>query len=251
MLAAESKVLPLRLCRTESSHAATLCLARMNQDALYAAQRFAPFLHPSELARLDGMTDLRRHGYLTGRYCAKHALAHHIGITALDHILIEPGVFGQPLVRAPSEAAIRIGISHSADYACGLAFDPAQPMGIDLEPMSVRHEEAVRSQMTPAERCLLANSWRHGHACAWLWTVKEALGKALLMGLTVPIWMYEVKAVEQSGQFLVTTFAHLIQYKALSFEWNGALVTIVLPARTTLEIPQDCGITALPFFQAG
>lgn len=247
MAAAQSIVVPLRLIRTEGSHGAILCLTRMGHAELLAEQQLRPFLHPAECARLEGMASLRRQSYLIGRYCAKQALAHQMAMGDLQRILIEPGVFGQPLVRAPTTNVSRISISHSADYGCALAFDPAQPMGLDIELTPPKHDRALRAQLTPAETNRIENIWRHENACVWLWTAKEALGKTLFTGLTVPMWMYEVSTAQRANLFLMATFTHMLQYKALTFLWNDAVVTIVLPARTQLELSPDCGIAAMPF----
>jgi phosphopantetheinyl transferase len=241
-------ILPVRLARPEGSHRATLCLARMPQEAILSRQLTDPFLHPAESACLDRMTtSLRRQSYLIGRYCAKEALTRQLGGEQAQRILIRAGVFGQPLVSAPANDGTGVSISHSADYGCALAFDPAQPMGIDLEAAGTRHERALRGQLTEAEAYRVATVWRHDNACVLLWTVKEAVGKAMRTGLTVPTWLYEVSAIQRVGLFLVATFQHLLQYKVLSFQWEGVFVSIALPARTTLEMPMESGILPICF----
>jgi phosphopantetheinyl transferase len=218
----------------------------MPLQAILSKQSNDPFLHPAELTCLDGMAaSLRRQSYLMGRYCAKEALTRQLGLGQAQRISIRPGVFGQPLVSAPATDGIGVSISHSADYGCALAFDPAQPMGVDLELAGTRHERAVRGLLTEAEVCRVETVWRHEHAYSWLWTVKEAVGKAMCTGLTVPAWLYEVSAIQRVGLFLVATFQHLLQYKVLSFQWEGAFVSIALPARTTLELPMENEISPI------
>lgn len=232
-------VLNLRMARPEGhAQRATLCLARGDEESLLASHKTRPFLHSLEAEYLDGLqASLRRQSYLMGRFCAKNALAQQMGLERAERILVEPGVFGQPLVRAPSHAGVGVTLSHSADYGCALAFDCMHPAGIDMEYPGPRHQRTLSPELSDEERARLEQAWRHPGAHTWLWTVKEAISKALHTGLTVPVRFYEVKECERVGVFLMATFSHFPQYKALSFLWQGMLVSIALPRRTQLAMP--------------
>lgn len=238
--------IPLGLQRRECRHRATLCLAHMTHASLLARQQASAFLDPDALQRMARMAaGTRQHSFLLGRYCATQAVSQHLGLPATHAVTIENGVFGQPLVSSPVGADARIAISHSANYGCALAFDQAQPMGIDLEPADRLEDSVLRPLVTAAEHRWLDAVRPGAHACTWLWTVKEALGKALCTGIALPMQLTEVIGIERDGVFLVARFRHLVQYKALSFLWHGALVSIVLPARTTLDMPFTGGLRAM------
>lgn len=230
--AAPGLTLPLCIEHDGEQYRAALCLARMSLPQLFSEQQSRAYLHPGEQAQLHLYTSpLRRHSYLLGRYCAKRALALQLGFDDPQGILVQAGVFGQPVPRTIAGADTRISISHSEDRGCALAFDAAMPMGIDLEIESSRHDDILRSQLCPAELYRLEREWPQPQVCTGLWTAREALGKALGTGLTMSPWIYEICSVEREGIYLVARFRHLPQYKSLSFRWENALVSIALPVR--------------------
>ena len=180
---------------------------------------------------------LRRHSYLLGRRAAKTALRQQMNLEQPEKIWVDVGVFGQPLVRAPAHAGMGISISHSADYGGAIAFDMAQPMAIDIEPLRRRDDQALLSQFTPAEIDRLNHVSQHPVSPLWLWTAKEALSKVMQTGLTVPLDLYEIGTIQQDGVFFVALFKKFLQYKTLSFRWRESMITIALPARTAVECP--------------
>lgn len=192
------------------------------------------WLHPGELARAQAMAfPVRRAAFLLGRIAAKRALAGALGAAPVSEIAVEEGVFGQPIVAGPGRLPC-IGIAHTGDWAAALAYDPRHPMGIDLESEDPTRSDAIRSQATVGELALLARlRLPEPSACTLLWTVKEALGKALTTGLMCPLWVYEVDAIAGEAGFQAASFAHFKQYRALSFMLApGIRCAVALPRRS-------------------
>jgi hypothetical protein len=98
----------------------------------------------------------------------------------------------------------------------------------------------MSGQITSGERLLLLGTGLDETelGCTWLWTVKEALGKALKTGLTVPLGIYELQNVSGEGRFVVTTFRNFGQFKCLSFCWRGAVISVALPWKSELRIDE-------------
>ena len=228
----------LRLDREEESLTASLCLVQMTLSDL--EQLAAHCLHPKEKKKLELLTfPRRRASYLMGRYCAKKALQQQINFVKLDNIWIGEGVFHQPILHGNEINAMQVSIAHTQDLGAALIFDERHPMSIDLEMNDNQHTPTITCQLTSSEKFLLYDQWYSTfniQPYPWIWTVKEALGKVLKTGLTAPMSVYEVNKLGHEGVFIMSTYKNFPQYKALSFLWNEAIISIVLPRKTEMTL---------------
>lgn len=199
------------------------------------------FLHPLEETYFSGLSYPRRqHSYLLGRYCAKQAIKAYYKDFDLRNIAIESGVFDHPVVTYMPGPPLQISISHTDTLGAALAFPETHPMAIDVETICPSKGDAIKSELSPAEQKL----WFHlrkekGDEAAQLtvlWTVKEALSKALKCGLTVPFEVLEVEVIREQENFVISTFKNFKQYQALSFCLDAHVCSIVYPIRTSLKI---------------
>jgi phosphopantetheinyl transferase len=233
-----TNIFSLNLNREEEYSTASLCLAKMPLSAL--AESVIDWIHPKEQATLERLTFQRRKAsYLLGRYCAKQAIQQQYTALPLNHICIGEGVFHQPILYGSEINAIQVSIAHTHDLGAALVFDERHPMGIDIELNNDNHTATIISELTSFEQCLLSNQWPFSSKIQpypWIWTVKEALGKALKTGLTVPMPVYEIKEVVHEGDFIMSTYKNFPQYKSLSFLWNETIVSIVLPRKTAMNL---------------
>jgi 4'-phosphopantetheinyl transferase len=157
------------------------------------------WLGPSERAHAARLlVPKRRADFLLGRWAAKELLAGLLasprgGAPPLDSYEIVPGPRGAPVVRRPDGARLPFGVSVS--HSDGTAFcaawpdpDDALAAGADLERIEARSEAFVRDFFTDAETAAWdarpAGGPRDLLATA-LWSAKEAVLKALRLGLTV------------------------------------------------------------------
>jgi len=226
----------LTLNREEESLIASLCLAKLALSQL--EQSASSWIHPQESTMLERLTfPRRRASYLMGRYCAKQAIQQVDDSVLLNQIWIGEGIFHQPILYGDGTKSMQVSIAHTDDVGAALIFDERHPMGIDIELNSDHHSSTIISELTSFEQGLLDNQWPVASKIQpypWIWTVKEALGKVLKTGLTVPMSVYEIKEIGHEGDFIMSTYKNFPQYKALSFFWREAIVSVVLPRKTTM-----------------
>lgn len=231
-------VISLQLDREEESLTSSLCLAKMVLSEL--DQFDSDWIHPKEKETLKLLTfPRRRASYLLGRYCAKKALQQQINLVELDKIWIGQGVFHQPILFGDGIKTMQVSIAHTEDMGTALIFDQRHPMGIDIEINDHQHDSIIASQLISSEKKKLDDplfSTFNIQPYPWIWTVKEALGKVLKTGLTVPLSVYEVKKIGHERAFIMNTFTNFPQYKALSFLWNEAIISIALPRKTEMTL---------------
>jgi 4'-phosphopantetheinyl transferase len=239
-----SDLFTLALHRRETSFRAQLGFSKA--PAYTLLHHSACYLHPEETAALQELNQERKSdNFLRGRFVAKRALSAYLQETDLTRIRIKHGVFNQPLVVYPTDSPPRISLSHSGEWAACLAFSDEHPMGLDLECIRPANAEAVYSQTTALERSL-RKELLEDEATFYtrIWTIKEALSKVFLTGLTANMEVYQIASIRQYEGYTVSTFSNFDQYKAMSFQWENYLCSIVLPKETHCLIPASLLETA-------
>ncbi|MFV9506724.1 MAG: 4'-phosphopantetheinyl transferase family protein [Oscillochloridaceae bacterium umkhey_bin13] len=151
------------------------------------------WLSPPELARLGELRVVkRRDDWLLGRWTAKRLAQQVLGGTenppALSQFTIHPAADGAPeLWREGQPVPRSISISHSHGQAlCALGVEGSR-VGADIERVNLQAPDFLRDYLTTAEHTLLASASpaaRPTLAIA-IWSAKEAVLKALRLGLTV------------------------------------------------------------------
>lgn len=225
----------LQLQRADSAHRAGLSLVSSSANDLGATA--GDFLHHQEWHRWQSFSHRRRaDDYLRGRHSAKQAVSVLYPDQIANEVIVESGVFQQPLLVCPSDPMLRISLSHASSLTAAVAFPAAHPMAIDVETIDSSHLPELKSQLTSAEVKLLTKfgSFSELEAVTAMWTIKEALSKALRSGLTAPVSIYEVAAVTADSGLLRAQFRHFIQYQALCFRCGLAMCSLVLPGRSRL-----------------
>ena len=177
-----------------------LCFSRITFQQL--KEDYSSFLHPIEEAYFSGLTHPRRqHSYLLGRYCAKQAIRACHNDVDVKEISIEAGVFDHPVVTYEAHSPLQVSISHTSDFGAAVAFPEVYPMAIDVETICPSKGDTIKSQLSSAEQKLRLFSYKGGEQdhettqLTLLWTVKEALSKALRCGLTVPFEVLEIEPI--------------------------------------------------------
>lgn len=181
----------------------------------------ADWLHPREQARLDTLkTEKRRQDWLLGRWTAKQLIgevvAQKTGERPLPNsIEVSNSAMGDPIVnyklrmvngkspicnlqsfdklRTPSsifnlQSLLTLSISHAHAHAfCALVEKPEWPLGADMERIEPRAPEFVTDYFTKEEQALVdrASAEMRDVAVTAVWSAKEAVLKALHLGLTV------------------------------------------------------------------
>ncbi len=149
---------------------------------------FAQWLDPRERVRLAQFRfEPHRREYLAGRGLTRQVLAHYTGQAPQD-LRFEEGRQGKPALHDPC------GLHFNLSHACGLnvlALSRLGSLGVDVECIEARRDIAplVQRFFAAAEgqavaRAPMAQRQRLAFS---LWTLKEALSKALGLGLSMPL----------------------------------------------------------------
>lgn len=176
---------------------ATAVLTRLTirRDAPFPAVDAVLSTHEVDIMGAQG-TASRRAEFAYGRYVAKTALSRLAGepipFASID---ITPGVFRQPIAHVVGRPGLAVSITHDeAEYAA-VAFPAGCPVGIDVHHVRPAATAVIVEGLTDAERAWLppagAGTSRDETAAA-LWAAREALGKALGLGLLVDPDVLEV-----------------------------------------------------------
>ncbi|TFL18395.1 4'-phosphopantetheinyl transferase family protein [Jannaschia formosa] len=151
--------------------------------------RLAAHLSPAEAARAARFARAGLgNAFRVGRGRMREILARWTG-SAPDALQFEEGAAGKPrLQQGPC-----FNLSHSAGIAC-LAVHPDRPLGVDIEAPRPVEEGVAARFFSAAERAELAalspELWRAGFFRCW--TRKEAVVKALGLGMGAPLDRFDV-----------------------------------------------------------
>lgn len=237
-------IIPLTLIQNNHTYHASMCLAKMSLNDLENNVDLDSLLHIQEKKLLDTLNFPRRKAsYLIGRYCAKNALRYRYPAIKMNQVLIQRGVFDQPVIYGAGIVGTQVSISHTEEFGAALVFDESHPMAIDIEVSQTTHTETIKNLLTESEISLLAKHqglFKEGFfnktPYSWIWTAKESLSKVLRTGLTVEMSIYEVKNLCFEEPYLIGYFTNFPQYKSVSFIWHDVIVTIAMPVQSSFEM---------------
>ena len=198
------------------------------------------FLSESEKEQLAGFQfAAKKEGFLLGRMAAKAALGALLREPDLRRIELRAGIYGQPLVQRPDAGSAQVSVSHSHGLGAALAFPAEYPMGIDLETVSAVSAATVIGELeaSPAELTWLATGGvGEATACCVLWTAREALGKALRIGLNSPLGILSLGDIRSGGAGAwVGRYLNFPQCQCLSQVQDGRVLSLAMPKDAALS----------------
>ena len=187
----------------------------------------------------------KKQSFLLGRLAAKRALGALLPEADLRRIEIHSGIYGQPLLHHPRAGSVEVTVSHSHGLAVALAFPAEYPMGIDLETVSAVSAATIIAELeaSPAELAwLAAGGVDEATACCVLWTAREALGKALKIGLNSPLGILalnDIRAVSEATW--ACRYLNFPQCQCLAQAQDGRVLSLALPGDVELSGPLQFG----------
>lgn len=215
-----------------------LCLALMSLSELKKSAHL--FLHRQEMMYFSTLKYPKRQlSYLLGHFVAKQAIASCTKHIALNEMLIEYGIFNFPLI-VGAVNRLNVTYSHSSHYGIALTYPETCPIGIDLEQINVDKTIVIASQLTDEEKRLIQNlDEPQENLLTLVWTIKEALSKALRTGMMSPFEVYAIKTIKKGANQYLCEFKYFPQYLGISFSLGNFFVSIVYPIRAdfTIDIP--------------
>lgn len=226
----------LILRRPEGNLSAAICFSHL--PVAHPLEGLEEDLHHREAAYYRSLKfEKRKRSYLIGRHATKQAVAALIQEKDLRTILIEPGVFSQPVVRCGGADNIQVSITHGEELGAAIAFPEAHPMGIDLQEIDAGRRGVIESQATDVEKDIIRSLSRpYDMLLTLLWTAKEALSKVLRTGMTSPFTIFELRTVEIQDDLFIGRFRNFAQYKTVSFAMGHHVCSIVYPDKTHIEM---------------
>lgn len=166
--------------------------------------RGALFLSDTEQAVFDGFCfDLRRESYLAGRWVAKCLIQKALSLgNSFCEIAIQNESSGKPYAvinGVPLDG--ELSISHAGRWAAAaLSIDGLQ-VGIDVEVVTSRPRSFVMDYFTPDEIEILdSQSGNDDRNVTLIWSAKEALLKALGLGLRLDTRRIWVDSIDLPGE---------------------------------------------------
>jgi phosphopantetheinyl transferase len=224
---------------------------KIEQRIFFAAvDALAPeeFLSESEKERAAGFQfAAKKQSFLLGRLAAKRALGALLDEPDLRQIVIRAGIYGQPIVEHPRAGAAQVSLSHSQGLAVALAFPAEFPMGIDLETAAAVSAATILGELeaSPAELTWLVGSGvDEATACCVLWTAREALGKALKIGLNSPLGILSLSEIQADGEgSWIGRYRDFPRCQCLAQAKDGRVLTLAMPgeARLSGKLPLSRG----------
>ncbi len=172
------------------------------------------YLHTTEETLLTKFSsEKRREQFLRGRHAAKKALTKCLPSIQPTEVAISPGIFSQPLPSLSVANMLGVSIAHTEERADGLWFPREHPMAIDVELLRQNNPCIIRSQLTDQE-CELQKTTDESDIVFFtrLWTIKEALSKVLMTGLTAPLEIYQIQDLEEKDGLTQSSFTNFEQY---------------------------------------
>lgn len=227
----------IRLYDKNNSVVANNFLSIVKSNLSNIAKNIHHVLHPQERKVFEGLTyPDRQHSYLLGRMCAKLALI-QLNTSLLNYdININNGVFEFPYVAEPALSQ-EISISHSGDIAIAIAFNPAEPMAIDIENINVARVATIHSQLLTSEIELLQTlDLDITAASTMFWTIKESLSKVLRCGLLLDLKLLEITDVVKDQKMYRANFKNFPFYSVIAFKIDNSFCAIVFPQKRLINI---------------
>ena len=171
-------------------------------------------LNGQEQARWSGFrVDAPRREFALCRGALRVILCQRLACSN-EELAFEEGEHGKPEAYVNGQpAAISFSVSHSGRHGL-IALADRGRLGVDVEPRSVRRnlDVLIGETLTPSERSRLAGvgANRRRQLFFRLWTMKEALVKALGTGFQLHISEFEIPAPMCNGKKLCEfRFPHL------------------------------------------
>ncbi len=247
-----SRILSFDWCKNRFD-ASVVCLQSENMTATQLNNLAFQLPEEERLGIFENSVFSRQKDYVIGRIAARKAVLKLLNfdkcnkISNLQSIRILPGVFNQPVLTAHGKLnRLGVSISHRYGSSVALAFDRRHPMALDLEYIDPEQEFVFQQFVGHDElHCIqysMSDLTKLEKICL-IWTCKEALGKVMGCGLTVPTEFLAISGAEPSLCFEQAQgcikgwrglFQNCPQFAWYAWKLEDHWLTIVAPKQSRL-----------------
>ncbi len=248
-----------------------ICWLSISSDQYPALNKGLPFtglLSRDEQAMFDRLkTPKRRQDWLLGRLAAKKLIQAVIyqktgNCCSLDELVIAAHASHAPYLVGEAGKWINLSLSHAGSRAVSAVVDqPSREIGIDIEQIERRPEGFAQEFFTENEINLMRtakDAYTNELLLAGIWSAKEAVFKALQVGLSVNTkavtCLFDINDLpkETWRQFEIQINHHrLLQQGAALQGWlryeNGYVITLVVQNHTQ----ESCHDERIRFLRPG
>ena len=192
----------------------------------------------------------RKDDFLLGRFCAKQALSKFSGDPAFLNFEITNGIFNQPVIRSSRVEPLSLSLSHSNGQSFALVCDLVNPICIDCESIQEIAIKPIVATLGPVEKELpnsLSERFDSAIVPIVIWTLREALGKALNCGLSVKNGILEVASLSSlSKSILMAEYLNFSHFRGISFATKAMIFSLSVPKELEIVDPSalQIGLTS-------
>jgi len=205
-------------------------------------------------AYFDKKTIKTKQNYLLGRYALKLASCAYMNKTKMSMIETDTGVLRYPFIQASDPHIPDVSLTHTDTVALALAFPRGHDSGIDIEYVRREKENVYDRIMNEDEHKILeAIGDEKLRLECMVWTMKEALSKAVHCGFTVPFEILSIKSFDKknlsdAGSTYEAFFTHFGQFKGHGTFCGNWAVSVVMPYNTSFPASwaEELSLAELP-----
>jgi phosphopantetheinyl transferase len=188
----------------------------------------------------------RRKEFLYGRYAIKKNIADHSPTFKgeLSRITVDYGSLRFPIIK---DHLVEVGLSHSKQYVLSVIYSKDNIVGIDME--TIRLDVPIEEMLSSNEKSMMSNYEFPSRFAYMFFSCKEALGKALKMGLLADYSIYEIASIcserisgEEVYRIQFKKFPFLTGYSFMKNEKE--ICSLVVPQKVDIRHVLDYLITA-------
>lgn len=204
-------------------HVYTIDLLRVREDE----NRLLTFLSHEEITRADRfLSPIHRQRFIASHGALRVILSQYLNISPGD-IRFSISQHKKPALQTPNPLGLQFNLSHSDEIAvCALTLNHA--IGIDIEKMKISYNpDTAKRFFNPEEYdALLKLSPEERRPGFYrLWSRKEALIKALGLGLTLPLSSFSVSVHPETEVLLFENRHWTIMPLNIHSDYQSALAT--------------------------
>ncbi len=165
--------------------------------------------------------------FIWGRVAAKYALESIDSNIIFNDINIIKGSFNEPIIREIKNETLKVSILHSKNVAIAVAYPKEISCGIDIEYISEKSKKLTNKLITNEEMKLLSSIVEYKTLMGiYLWTIKEAISKSVIKGLSLPISTYAINKFYKCNNVYYGNYRNFKDYRYICKKYKKYIISI-------------------------